>query len=163
MVALSPYVSGRWRPEGKPAAAPALAMQGSLLDLGDEPGLGRLGSTVPRIPLTHGAWATIVITSALIFVCFLIRRHYRQIGQRIKLIEHQVKLVTRPASVEHHHKPVPPFDGRPLGSIPASEVPSAVGPRGSMRGPVPSPLNRGSARTCASLRPPVRRSSPTET
>jgi alkylated DNA repair dioxygenase AlkB len=59
MVALSPYVNGRWRPEGKPAAAPTIAMQGSLLDLAEEPEFGSLGSTVERIPLTHGAWVDV--------------------------------------------------------------------------------------------------------
>ena len=34
----------------------------------------------------------------------------------------------------------------PRGSIPARDLPSALGPRGSMRGPVPSPMKRGSVR-----------------
>jgi alkylated DNA repair dioxygenase AlkB len=33
-----------------------LALQGSLLDCGDEITLGELGSTVQRTPLAHGAW-----------------------------------------------------------------------------------------------------------
>jgi alkylated DNA repair dioxygenase AlkB len=32
------------------------AFQGSLFDLGDEVGPGPLGSTVRRVPLSHGAW-----------------------------------------------------------------------------------------------------------
>ncbi len=53
------YVDGRrpvWRPEGRPALAPHPALQGSLLDLAEEPGFGALGSTVTRRTLTAGAW-----------------------------------------------------------------------------------------------------------
>jgi alkylated DNA repair dioxygenase AlkB len=64
MAALSPYVQvpGRgkvWRPEGKPADAPAPAMQGSLLDLAEEPTFGSLGDTVQRRALTRGAWTDV--------------------------------------------------------------------------------------------------------
>jgi alkylated DNA repair dioxygenase AlkB len=35
------------------------ALQGSLLDLTDEPGLGALGSSVERTELAHGAWVDV--------------------------------------------------------------------------------------------------------
>lgn len=55
MTALSPYVNGRWRPDGRPTPAPTTAaLQGSLLDLDDEPAFGRLHPT--RRVLTGGAW-----------------------------------------------------------------------------------------------------------
>ena len=39
---------------------------------------------------------------------------------------------------------MPPFEGRPSRSTPPRGWPSAYGPRGSMRGPEPSPMKRGS-------------------
>lgn len=64
MTSTSPYVTvpgrGRvWRPEGRPATAPSPAFQGSLLDVADEASFGRLGDTVERRPLTHGAWVDV--------------------------------------------------------------------------------------------------------
>jgi alkylated DNA repair dioxygenase AlkB len=60
MSTYSPYanVNGRrvWRPEGKPAAAPAVALQPSLLDVAEDVSFGPLGATVQRRPLTDGAW-----------------------------------------------------------------------------------------------------------
>ena len=58
---------------------------------------------------------------------------------------------------------MPPFEATPIGSIPASDFPLASGPRGSMRGPVPFPRKRESARTWSSDNPSLRRSSPAET
>ena len=48
-----------WRPEGRPAAAPSPVLQGSLLDVADEPEFGRLGPTVERRPLSRGAWVDV--------------------------------------------------------------------------------------------------------
>lgn len=59
MTALSPYVNGQWRPEGRPASAPRPAMQGSLLDVADEPEFGALGATVERRVLSRGAWVDV--------------------------------------------------------------------------------------------------------
>jgi alkylated DNA repair dioxygenase AlkB len=56
------YAPGRgraWRPEGRPAAAPVSAFQGSLLDVANEPELGALGAAVERRPLAHGAWVDV--------------------------------------------------------------------------------------------------------
>lgn len=61
MVSTSPYAhlprDGRvWRPQGRPATTPPPALQGSLLDLADEPEFGLLGPSVTRRELTVGAW-----------------------------------------------------------------------------------------------------------
>jgi alkylated DNA repair dioxygenase AlkB len=53
------YVPGRgrvWRPEGRAAQGPSPALQGSLLDLADEPAFGPLGASVARRALSAGAW-----------------------------------------------------------------------------------------------------------
>jgi amino acid transporter len=36
---------------------------------------------------TEGAWITLVITSALVFVCFVIKRHYNLVGQAIARLD----------------------------------------------------------------------------
>ncbi len=61
----------------------------------------------------QGAWATVVITSLCVFLCYTIRNHYRKIGQRIKHIELRVKQVTKNPekhALEIKTKPVLEFD-----------------------------------------------------
>jgi amino acid transporter len=61
----------------------------------------------------EGAWATVLLTSLCIGLCYAIRNHYKKIGQRIKHIELKVKQVTRNPekhAIEHKGKPVPEFD-----------------------------------------------------
>jgi amino acid transporter len=61
----------------------------------------------------QGAWATVVLTSLCVFLCYTIRNHYRKIGQRIKHIELRVKQVTKNPekhALEIKAKPVLEFD-----------------------------------------------------
>jgi hypothetical protein len=39
---------------------------------------------------TEGAWLTLVITSALVAVCFLIKRHYNLVGQAIRRLDQEL-------------------------------------------------------------------------
>jgi alkylated DNA repair dioxygenase AlkB len=63
MTALTPYrmVHGRrvWRPTGRPADTPAIALQASLFADAEEPTHGPLGATVQRRALSHGAWVDV--------------------------------------------------------------------------------------------------------
>ena len=69
----------------------------------------------------EGAWATLILTSVCVGLCFLIRNHYRQIGKRIKHIENRIKEVSKSPVVqihENHGLPVPEFDPtKPLAGI----------------------------------------------
>jgi amino acid transporter len=61
----------------------------------------------------EGAWATVLLTSLCIALCYTIRNHYKKIGQKIKHIEHRVKAVTKHPekhALEHKGKTVPEFD-----------------------------------------------------
>lgn len=61
----------------------------------------------------EGAWATVVLTSFCVGICYVIRNHYTKIGQRIKHIELRVKQVTKHPekhATEHKVKAVPEFD-----------------------------------------------------
>jgi amino acid transporter len=61
----------------------------------------------------EGAWATVLLTSLCIALCYTIRNHYKKIGQRIKHIELRVKQVTKNPekhALEHKGKTVPEFD-----------------------------------------------------
>ena len=39
------------------------------------------------IKFTKGGWLTLVLTSGLVGLCFLIRRHYRQVAEKVALID----------------------------------------------------------------------------
>ncbi len=69
----------------------------------------------------EGAWATVLLTSLCIGLCYSIRNHYKKIGQRIRHIELRVKQVTRNPekhAIEHKVKPVPMFDpNKPTAAI----------------------------------------------
>ncbi len=56
-----------------------------------------------REKLTEGAWVTMLITSACIALCFLIRRHYRNVVA--SLIEFKQSLADLPAMIEQDAKP----------------------------------------------------------
>jgi amino acid transporter len=70
---------------------------------------------------THGAWATIVITSVAIGFCVLIRGHYSKVGKRVKNIEKRIKEAPFMSEADAHgpsSKPVPDFDAtKPIAAI----------------------------------------------
>jgi amino acid transporter len=69
----------------------------------------------------EGAWATVLLTSLCIALCYAIRNHYKKIGQRIKHIELRVKQVTKNPekhALDHKSKVVPEFDStKPTAAI----------------------------------------------
>jgi hypothetical protein len=57
----------------------------------------------------QGAWATLMLTSACIYFCWLIRNHYQKVGRRIRHIESRVRQAGRWGSREVP-KNLPAFD-----------------------------------------------------
>ena len=52
--------------------------------------------------LAHGAWLTVVITGGLVVFCFLVRRHYRRVGEAIRRLDKRAMtfaLASQPTSV----------------------------------------------------------------
>ncbi len=45
---------------------------------------------------TEGGWITAVITTGLVLVCFVIRRHYRQVGAKVVELSKQLAIDTPP-------------------------------------------------------------------
>jgi amino acid transporter len=80
---------------------------------------------------TEGAWLTLVITSALVAVCFLIKRHYNLVGQAIHRLD---KELPSPDEIPGAVLETPGYDGlhgsplaqKPVGGEPDASQPLAV-------------------------------------
>lgn len=54
---------------------------------------------------THGGWVTLTVTGGFVTVCFMIRRHYRDVSKRIEKLQEDLRIPDK----AHAPKP-PPFD-----------------------------------------------------
>lgn len=63
--------------------------------------------------LTEGAWVTILVTSAIVAACFLVKRHYTRVGRAIRRLDEEL-----PGTAEDAH----PLPDATFGSGPARGV-----------------------------------------
>jgi amino acid transporter len=68
---------------------------------------------VTILKFTEGGWITVVITSALIALCFFIRSHYKDAGRQLMKLDSLIEAAatyTPDMLDEKEKKPMPPFD-----------------------------------------------------
>ena len=92
------YWTGRRR---RPGAGRQLMIHGAAFFLC----AGILAGTLYE-KLHLGGWVTVVATSAVVGICFLIRRHYRQVQQTFRRLDEMVR--SFPVDAAREQKPVNP-------------------------------------------------------
>src|SRR5215813_6665112 len=83
---------------------------------------------------TEGGWITLVITSALVAVCFMIKRHYNLVVQAIVRLDEELpspdeipgSVVASPVTGGHLGFPVDPSNDPPAADLPDATQPVAV-------------------------------------